>query len=121
VTTVVVGVGLSSGATAEEVATLVTEVLHDLHLTLDDVSALATRQPLAADPRLRLGPPVLGVPDDDLVAASPPVEREVGLPARVAETAARLVSGGPMLAPTSRGVHVTVAVAVSGGTLDPGE
>jgi cobalamin biosynthesis protein CbiG len=110
---VVVGIGLSSRATAAEVATLVADALAEVGLTLDDVTVIATRESLSADPRLALGPPVTGVPDDVLVAASEPVTRTVGLPARVAETAARLAGHGTLMGPTRRNAQATVAVATA--------
>ncbi len=67
---VVVGVGLSSRATATEVRDLVGAALRAHRLALDDVQAIATRTSLAGDPRLQLGLPVVGVADDVLVDRS---------------------------------------------------
>lgn len=109
---VVVGVGLSSKATSEEVAWLVADALSVVGMTIDDVSAVATRSQLAGDERLRLGPPVTGFDDDVLVAATAPVHRAVGIPARVAETAATLAVGPGAACSLHKSAHVTVAVAV---------
>ena len=116
---VVVGVGLSSRATATEVRDLVGAALRAHRLALDDVQAIATRTSLAGDPRLQLGLPVVGVADDVLVNRSELSERSVGIPARVAETAA-LVTGGAeeLLEPVRRSAGVTVALALAARTVD---
>jgi cobalamin biosynthesis protein CbiG len=108
----VVGIGLSSRATPAEVRSLVGEALGALGLDLDDVEAVATRASLAADRRLRLGPPVVGVADEVLEQQSAPTERTVGIRARVAETAA-LVTGGAadLLEPVHKSAAATVAIA----------
>jgi cobalamin biosynthesis protein CbiG len=109
---VVIGIGLSSRATAEDVALAVDEALRSVRLAAPP-SAVATRAVLANDARLRLGLPVIGIEDAELVHRSRPVERAVGVPARVAETAALLAAGdgSRLLGPTHRLAHVTVAVA----------
>ena len=111
---VVLGIGLSSRATAEDVALAVDEALCRVGLAAPP-AAVATRTVLADDARLRLGWPVIGIDDAELVHRSRPVERAVGLPARVAETAALLAAGdgSRLLGPTHRLAHVTVAVAVA--------
>lgn len=111
---VIVGVGMSSAATRDEVRGLVAGTLARAGLAFPP-SAVATRSVFADDPRLRFGCPVVGFDDDLLVARSAPVERAIGLPARVAETAALLAAGDGMvrLAATDRSVHATVAVAVA--------
>jgi cobalamin biosynthesis protein CbiG len=116
---VVVGVGLSSRATAGEVRALVDEALVAHRLGLSDVEAIATRASLAGDPRLALGPPVVGVPDEVLEERSDPPERSVGIRARVAETAA-LVAGGSaeLLEPVRRSAGATVALAVATSTVE---
>jgi cobalamin biosynthesis protein CbiG len=116
---VVVGVGLSSRATAGEVRVLVDEALGAHRLGLADVEAIATRASLAGDPRLALGPPVVGVPDEVLEERSDPPERSFGIRTRVAETAA-LVAGGSaaLLDPTRRSAGATVALAVATSTAD---
>ena len=119
-TGVVLGVGMSSKATAEEVRTLVAAALGHHHLQLSDVAVVATRQQFVLDGRLALGRPVTGVADEELVAQSGPCERTVGLCARVAETAAllaanRLASEGraaTLLAPVQRSAHATVALVL---------
>jgi len=110
---VVVGVGMSSKATAAEVRTLVISALRDHRLSLDDVAAVATRERLVRDRRLDLGTPVVAVPDDVLVAASEPCDRVIGLPARVAETAALVTIGedAATLIGVARSAHATVAIA----------
>lgn len=118
---VVVGVGLSSQASAAEVADLLGEVLRRHDLRLADVGVIATRQRFVADPRLQLGRPVVGFSDSDLEQASSPPLRTTGIRAKVAETAARLataVDGGTawIVTPVERSAHVTVALARPVGT-----
>jgi cobalamin biosynthesis protein CbiG len=110
----VVGVGLSSRATAGEIRGLVDEALRAHRLGLRDVQVIATRASFAADPRLQLGPPVIGVSDELLEERSDPPERSVGIRARVAETAA-LVTGGSaeLLEPVRKSAGATVALAVA--------
>jgi cobalamin biosynthesis protein CbiG len=109
---VIVGIGLSSRASAEEVERLVRELLsrHGLAFPPD---VIATRARFTADPRVALGCPVVGIDDDELLAASPPVPRRRGLPAQVARTAALLAAGpgGCLLEPDGRSRYVTAAVA----------
>lgn len=107
----VLGIGLSSRATAEEVADLVHAVLAEAGRTMADVDLVATRACFVADARVALGPEVVGFGDDVLVAGSDPPERAIGIPARVAETAARLAAGdGAAAARVARSAHVTVAL-----------
>lgn len=113
---IVVGVGLSSSATAAEVRATVALALAEHERTLADVAAIATRTRFLDDPRLRLGPPLVGVDDDALVAASAPTTRPRGIAARVAETAALLAArrgdaAGELLGPSRRSAHVVAAVA----------
>lgn len=117
---VVLGIGLASSATLEEVRTLVDTVLQRHRVGLDDVAAIATRDRFVDDERLQLGPPVVGYPDTLLEAASAPCTRTVGIRARVAETAALLASGGEAstgqpAVPVARSAHVTVAIAIVAG------
>ncbi len=111
---VVVGVGFSSRAPAGEVRALVVEALDAHRLGLADVEVIATRTSLVGDPRLRLGPPVVGVADEILEERSDPPERSVGIRARVAETAA-LVAGGAadLLEPVRKSAGATVAIALA--------
>jgi hypothetical protein len=120
-TRAVVGIGLSSQATHAEVARLVRDSLDSAGFTIDDVDAVATRTCFVGDARLDHGPPVVGIDDDDLVAASPPVERPIGLPARVAETAAVIAAGTTRegLRTVRRSAHATVAIAAV-AAIDPG-
>jgi len=110
---VVLGIGLSSQATADEVRALVHHALSDRHLDLADVCLVATRDRFVHDRRIDLGVPVDGVTDEHLVAASAPCTRPVGLQARVAETAALLAAGSrdALIGPVERSAHATVAVA----------
>ena len=120
VTRVVLGVGMSSKATAAEVHALVAAVLQGHQLQLCDVAVVATRQQFALDERLAFGRPVTGVADERLVAESRHCERKVGLRARVAETAALLAASqlgsqrtaATLLGPVQRSAHATVAIAV---------
>jgi hypothetical protein len=109
--TTVLGIGLSSNATADEVAALASAVLAAADRRLADVRVVATRSRFVGDTRLALGPPVVGFEDDVLVRASERPSRAVGIPARVAETAARLAaSGAPVIERVARSAHVTVAL-----------
>ena len=87
---IVLGIGLSSKATAEEVRSLVLHALSDRQLDLTNVCIVATRDRFVNDHRLDLGVPVNGMTDDRLLAATAPCARPIGLQARVAETAALL-------------------------------
>lgn len=111
----VIGIGLSSSATTSEVEALVGGLLRELGVGLADVAAIATRERFVGDPRLTIGPPVISIVDHELVARSAPVERSVGIPARVAETAALAVAAAhgraQLLALVRRSAHVTAAVA----------
>lgn len=116
----VVGIGMSSSATVDEVADLVAALLDGAGLCLADIDTIATRRQFVTDGRLALGPRVVGYDDDALIAASTPVDRGVGIPARVAETAAALAAGtGPNLGiNVARSPHVTAALVsrpASGG------
>lgn len=110
---IVLGIGLSSNATADEVRTLVHHALSDRRLDLGDVCLVATRNRFVLDRRIDLGVRVDGVTDERLVAESAPCTRPVGLQARVAETAALLAAGSrdALIGPVERSAHVTVAVA----------
>lgn len=110
---VVLGIGLSSQATADEVRALVHRALSDRHLDLADVCLVATRDRFVHDRRIDLGVPVDGVTDERLIAASAPCTRPVGLQARVAETAALLAAGSrdALIGPVERSAYATVAVA----------
>lgn len=114
VPTVVLGIGLSSRATADEVRTLVHHALRDRQLDLDDVCVVATRDRFVLDHRLDLGVAVDGITDERLVAASAPCARPIGIQARVAETAALLAADSDdatLIGPVERSAHATVAVA----------
>lgn len=113
---VIVGVGMSSRATRDEVAALVAQALAEQGFGFPPTT-IATRAALSGDPRLQLGCPVVGFHDEVLVGHSGPVERSVGVAARVAETAAALAAGvAPARSgPVRRSAHATAAVAVVGG------
>lgn len=110
---VVLGIGLSSKATADEVRILVLHALSDRHLRIADVWLVATRDRFVLDRRINLGLPIRGVSDDVLVAESAPCNRPFGLQARVAETAAVLAAGcrNALIGQVERSAHATVAVA----------
>jgi cobalamin biosynthesis protein CbiG len=111
---VVVGIGLSSAATTDDVRALVDEALATRGHSRQAVAMVATRTKFVADPRLDLGYPIIGIDDERLEAASAPVDRAVGIQARVAETAALLaLPGAHIVGPVERSTHVTVAVAVA--------
>lgn len=112
---VVAGIGMSSAATAHEVAATLADALARCGLGPDALAVVATRTALADDPRLAGTAPVVGVADDRLVAHAPAPGGRPGLPARVSAAAAELVAGAPLLGPTVRSSHVTVSLAA----LDP--
>ena len=126
-TGVVLGIGMSSKATAEEVRALVSAALRGHQLQLGDVAVVATRQQFAFDKRLAFGRPVTGVSDQRLVAESGPCERTVGLCARVAETAALLAATqlgsqgttATLLGSVQRSAHATVAIAAPDTGAEP--
>jgi hypothetical protein len=114
---VVVGVGLSSKATGDEVRQLVEQVVAAGGFDLDAVVSVATRERLVDDERLRLGPPVVGVADDTLLARYPAPERADGhrrFAARVAEGCALTTAGerSRLLIGTTRSAHAPAALAV---------
>jgi cobalamin biosynthesis protein CbiG len=104
---------MSSSATADEVRSLVDSALDRRDLCVGDVSLLATRATFVGDRRLDFGLPISAVADERLVAASAPCDRRVGIPARVAETAALVAAGSDsaLIGAVERSAHVTVAVA----------
>lgn len=117
-TTVVVGIGMSSRATVGEVQDLIDEVLRAASLTRADIAAVATRQCFSDDARLPAGIAVDLVPDADLVAASPPPDRTVGIPAQVAVTAATLATqrrwgSAQVVVPPRRSRHATAAICMA--------
>lgn len=88
----VVGVGMSSQATSADVSHALRVALNAVGRTMADVALVATRTCFVGDSRLPIGVPQQGFDDDDLIVASEPPERTVGIPARVAQTAALLAS-----------------------------
>jgi cobalamin biosynthesis protein CbiG len=111
--TVVIGIGLSSKATADEVRDLVQHALADRELDIADVRLVATRDRFVGDRRVDLGLPVRGVTDERLIAESASCNRPFGLQARVAETAAAVAAGSrnALIGHVDRSAHATVAVA----------
>jgi cobalamin biosynthesis protein CbiG len=108
----VLGIGISAKADAHEVRELVAVALAEHCLVMDDVALIATRQRFVDDPRLRLGPAIVGFSDSALEAASAPCDRAFGIRARVAETAVAL-AGAVTTRATFRSAHVTVAIGES--------
>jgi cobalamin biosynthesis protein CbiG len=121
VTPLIVGIGLSSAATAGELADAVDAALLVLGATRSDVLSVATRVELSADQRiLALGLPIHGFGASQLSAVAVPNPRprvaEAVSTASVAEAAALAAAGesGVLVLPKQRSSHVTVAVARSG-------
>jgi cobalt-precorrin 5A hydrolase/precorrin-3B C17-methyltransferase len=114
----VVGVGASTGAPAEEVAQLLEAALAEAGLVLESVAAVATIDRRAGDPAVTgLGLPVRAYPAARLAAQSVPnpsavVDAAVGTPS-VAEAAALLAAGpgGELVVPKRGDRHATVALA----------
>lgn len=113
-TRLVLGVGLSSKASRQEVRELVDAVVTQAVLGMDAIGFVATRVRFVDDDRLRLGPPVLAIDDDVLLAQYPaPLRTDGGFAARVAEGCA-LTGAGPgaeLLVATIRSAHATAALA----------
>ncbi|MHB1709876.1 MAG: cobalamin biosynthesis protein [Acidimicrobiales bacterium] len=109
----VLGVGMSSDATPEEVGALAGEVVRHAGLHLSDVGCIATRMRFVADHRVRIGPPVVGVEDLTLLDRFPRPGR-IGFAARVAEGCALVGAGcgAELLVGTVRSAHATAALAV---------
>lgn len=117
---VIVGVGMSTHATRDEIATLIRDTMRHYGFSAPPF-AIATRAAFADDERLQLGCTVIGIDERELIAHSEPVDRAIGIPARVAETAAALAAGptGRLAGPSRCSVHATAAVAVADvGTAD---
>lgn len=113
-TSLVLGIGMSSKATRDDVVGLVGKVLTAGDLELGDVAVIATRARFVRDERLQLGPRVVGIDDDDVLErfASP---RRVGIAARVAEGCAMIGAGqnAKLLVGPVHTSYVTVALAQS--------
>ncbi|MPY96088.1 MAG: hypothetical protein GEV08_24415 [Acidimicrobiia bacterium] len=109
------GLGLSSKATRQEVRELVDTVIALAAVGLDAVSLVATRMRFVDDDRARFGPSILGVDDRALLARCPAPQRpRDGIAARVAEGCA-LTGAGPgaeLLVGTTRSAHATAALAI---------
>jgi cobalamin biosynthesis protein CbiG len=116
---VVLGMGLSSIATAGDVRTLADAVLADAGIDWARVERIATLAALACDARIAaLGPPVVGFEPTQLAAvegatAARRTELAVGTPS-VAEAAALLAAGpgSRLIIRKQRAAHVTAAVAM---------
>ena len=108
----VLGVGMSSKATRAGVARLVEEVVTMANSPIESVAVLATRSKFVADERLQLGMMIVGIDDEDLLAlwGAP---RPAGFAARVAEGCAMIGAGerARLLVAPRRGTFVTVALA----------
>jgi hypothetical protein len=111
----VLGIGMSSKATVDEVRELALSVVGQAGVGLDAVAVVATRERFDADDRVRIGPPVVGVPDA-LLLDRYPSERTGGFAARVAEGCALTAAGASaeLLVPTTRSAHATAALAAPG-------
>lgn len=114
-TQLVLGIGMSSKATRQEVRELVDTVIGQAAVNLDAINLVATRIRFVGDERARFGPPVLGVDDGALLDQYPAPQRpDEGFAARVAEGCA-LTGAGPgaeLLVGTTRSAHATVALAL---------
>jgi len=114
-TQLVLGVGLSSKATRNEVRELVHTVAAKAAVGLEAIGLVATRMRFVDDDRVRFGPVVIGVDDNDLLAQYPEAPRpDGGFAARVAEGCA-LTGAGPgaeLLVATTRSAHATAALAL---------
>ena len=121
-TSVVVGIGMSSAATACDVADAVDAALRSAGLGRSSVARVATRDELLADVRVvGLGLPVAGFTSAQLDAVAVPnpsalAARAVGT-ASVAEAAAILGAGrsAELVVAKQRSGSVTVAVARTSG------
>jgi hypothetical protein len=114
-TQLVLGVGMSSKATRQEVRDLVDAVIGQAAVGLDAISLVATRMRFVDDERVRFGPPVLGIDDRDLLARYPaPPRPDDGFAARVAEGCALTGAGtgAELLVGTTRSAHATAALAL---------
>jgi len=115
-----VGVGASKGAPADEIGQLIDGVLAELGLSARSVRYIATADLKAAEPGLQAaasmrGWPVVTFPASRLAAVPVPnpseaVRRAVGTPS-VAEAAALIDPGATLLAAKRASAHATVAVA----------
>ena len=117
-----VGVGMTSAATAAELSDAVDAALAILGVDRSEIASVATRVELAADHRvMALGLPVVGFGSEELATVRVPnpsdrVADTVSTPS-VAEAAALLGAfrgcGAPavLLLPKQRSARVTVAVA----------
>lgn len=115
-----VGVGASKGAPADEIGQLIDGVLAELGLSAQSVRYIATADLKAAEPGLQAaaakrGWPVVTFPASRLAGVPVPnpsevVRRAVGTPS-VAEAAALIDPGATLLAAKRASAHATVAVA----------
>ncbi len=124
----VVGVGVTSTATAAELSEAVDAALSILGVDRSAIVSVATRTELAADHRVvALGLPVVGFRSEELASVRVPnpsarVAHAVST-LSVAEAAALLGADGPggapgvLVLPKQRSARVTVAVACVGGNL----
>ncbi len=131
--TLVVGVGCSLGAPADEIEALARAAVAGAGLAWASVGTVATIDRRATEPGVvalaeRLGVPLVTYPAVALAAVtgtpspSAEVQRHVGTPG-VCEPAAILASGGDaraLVVPKQRSAHATVAVARRVETTTPG-
>jgi hypothetical protein len=112
----VLGIGMSSKATADEVRELARSVVRSADVAFDAVALVATRERFDGDDRVRIGPPVVGIPDVLLLDRHPAPERSEGFAARVAEGCALIAAGesAELLVATTRSAHATAALAAPG-------
>jgi hypothetical protein len=120
---VVIGVGVASAATVEEVAALVAMSLAEAGMTSDDVTAVATIESRRDHPAIAaLGLPVVAFPPEELGQPDEPGRQGPRGPAggrpAVAEPAALRAAGAArtaavLLVPKRRSDRATVAVAAA--------
>jgi cobalamin biosynthesis protein CbiG len=119
---VVIGVGVASAATVEEVAALVATSLAEAGMTCDDVTAVATIESRRDHPAIAaLGLPVVAFPPEELAKPDEPGGQGPRNPAggrpAVAEPAALRVAAlagtAVLLVAKRRSARATVAVAAA--------
>lgn len=108
----VLGVGMTTRATREEISTLFGELLARADVRLEMVDVVATRLRFVDDERLQLGLPIVGVEDSTLLERFPAPDR-VGFAARVAEGCALVGAGdhAQLLVEPLRSAYATMALA----------
>jgi len=122
--TLVMGVGASTGATAEEIEALARAALNDGGYAWESLRAIATIDRKVAEPGMvmfaeRHALPLSGYSAAELAAVAVPhpsavVATHVGTPS-VCEAAALRAAGGVLVVPKRRGARATVALCRVGG------